>query len=262
MELIVAASFFSSLFFVLASNGIFWHSLIIFLSLLFASWGLGRIRQDLKLNIRIDLWKTLRTGSAFFIFALALIIASQYYWETKNTSLENTVPKFKLDALSEKVTSKFLSSINPDFKNVEEDGLTVDQFILETKKKQIENDPILKTLEDNFSKNSQELVLGEGRRQLSDLAGVKLTGQEKLADIFSVIINNKVNDFVAPSFSENSKLPLLHLILAFILFLTVASLGSFLGIFLIPLTKLIFFVLRKIGLVEVIKVQKETEEIV
>lgn len=260
-ELIILATFFLSLLFVFIWEGIFQHILVILISFLFASWGIRRIRQDLKLNIIIDLWKTLRTGSALLIFAFSLIIASQYYWETKNTSLESTLPKFKIDTLSEKLTSKFLSSINPDFKNLDEESTTVDQFILETRKKQSPEGLTLAELDNNFYENSQALVLEEGRRQLSDLAGIKLNGQEKLSDIFSVIVNNRVNNFIAPSFSENSQLPLLHLILAFILFLTVGSLGSFLGIFLIPLTKLVFFGLRKNGLVEIVKIQKEVEEI-
>jgi hypothetical protein len=261
VELVALVAFFLSLYFVFISGGIFWHSLIIFMGFLFASWGIGRIRQDLKLNIVIDLWKTLKTGSTFLIFAFSLIIASQYYWETKNTSLESALPKFKIDALSEKLTSKVLSSVNPDFKNLDEDNITVDQFILETGKKQFEEEAVLMKAGSGLYENSQALVLEEGRKQFSDLAGMKLSGQEKLSDVFSSIVNNRINSFIVPSFSENSNLPLLHLILAFILFLTVVSLGSFLSIFLIPLTKLIFFALRRNGLVEIIKVQKEVEEI-
>jgi len=260
-ELIILATFFLSLLFVFIWEGIFQHILVILISFLFASWGIRRIRQDLKLNIIIDLWKTLRTGSALLIFAFSLIIASQYYWETKNTSLENTLPKFKIDAFSEKLTSKVLSFVNPDFKNLDEENITVDQFILETRKKQFTESLVSEELSNELFENSQALVLEEGRRQLSDLAGIKLNGQEKLSDIFSSTVNNRINNLISPSFSDNSQLPLLHLILAFILFLTVASLGSFLGILLIPLANLIFFGFRKSGWVEIIKIQKEVEEI-
>lgn len=260
-ELIILAAFFLSLLFVFIWEGIFQHILVILVGFLFASWGIRRIRQDLKLNIIIDLWKTLRTGSTFLILAFSLIIASQYYWETRNTSLESTLPKFKIDALSEKLTSTVLSFINSDFKNLDEEDITVDQFILETRKKKFTESLVSEELSNELFENSQALVLEEGRQQLSDLAGMKLSGQEKLSDIFSSTVNNRINNFITPSFSENSQLPLLHLILAFILFLTVASLGSFLGIFLIPLTNLIFFGLRKINLVEIIKIQKEVEEI-
>ena len=260
-ELVVLASFLLSLLFVFNWEKTFQHLLIILVSILFAFWGIRRIRQDLKLNIKIDLWKTLRTGSTFFILALSLTIASQYYWETKNTSLENTLPKFKIDALSEKLTSKVLSFVNPDFKNLDEENITVDQFILETRKKQFTESLASEELSNELFENSQALVLEEGRRQLSDLAGVKLNGQEKLSDIFSSTVNNRINNLISPSFSENSKLPLLHLILAFILFLTVASLSSFLGILLIPLANLIFFGFRKSGWIEIIKIQKEVEEI-
>jgi hypothetical protein len=262
VEIITGISFFFSLFFVLASGGIFHHALIIFLCFLIASRGIERIRQDLKLNIKVDLWKTLRTGSAYLMLAIALIIASQYYGETKNISLQKTLPEFKLNAFSEKLTSKILASINPDFKNLEEESISVDQFVLKASREQFANNQNLAGIDQVLFGDNQALVLAEGRQQLSNLSGMKLNGQEKLADIFSSIVNDKVKDFIAPSFSEDSQLPLLHLILAGALFLTVLSLGSFLGIFLLPLTKLIFAGLRKIGLVDVIKIQKEVEEIV
>jgi energy-coupling factor transporter transmembrane protein EcfT len=237
------------------------HLLLIFLAFLFATWGIGRIRQDLKMNIKIDLWKTLKTGSTFLILAFSLIITSQYYVETKNTRLENTLPKFQIKALSDTLTSKFLASFNPDFENLSQDGITVDEFILEAQKKKLaenlkEEDAKAKLLE-----SSQTFLLEKGRSEMSELAGKKLSGQEKMADVFAAAVNNKINDFVAPNFSGNSHSSAWRLIVALLLFLTVVSLGSFLGIFLIPLTKLIFFVLKKIGLIEIKKIQKEVEEI-
>lgn len=261
MELITLATFFLSSIFVFVTGGIFWHALIIFTGFLSAFWGIGRIRQDLKLNIKIDLRKTLKTGSAFLILAFSLIIASQYYWETKNTSLENTLPKFKIDALSENLTSRILSSVNPDFKNLSEDGITVDQFLLENGKKQLAETASLGLVGDKLLESNQALVLEEGRKQFSDLAGMTLSGQEKLSGVFSSIINNRANNFIAPNFSDNSQLPMFHFILACVLFLTVVSLGSFLSIFLILVTKLIFWGLRKMGLIAVVKTLKEVEEI-
>jgi hypothetical protein len=260
VELLLIATFALSTIFILGRGETGKHLVVILLAFLFAAWGIGRIRQDLKMNIKIDLWKTLKTGSTFLILAFSLIITSQYYCETKNTRLENTLPKFQIKALSDTFTSKFLASFNPDFEDLDKDGITVDEFILEAQKKKLTENP-----EEGNAKlleTSQAFLLEKGRSEMSELTGKKLTGQEKMADVFAAAVNNKINDFVAPNFSGNSHSPARRLIIAFLLFLTVVSLGSFLGIFLIPLTKLIFWILKKIGLIEIKKLQKEVEEIV
>jgi len=51
------------------------------LGALLGLFSVGRFRRDMSLNIKIDLKKTLRTGSTLFIVALAIIISTQYYWK-------------------------------------------------------------------------------------------------------------------------------------------------------------------------------------
>lgn len=266
VELIAGAAFLSSWFFVFSAEGRWLHLLMIIISFLFVSWGISRIRRDLKLNIKVDLWKTLRMGSTFFIFSISLIVSSQYYFETKTANIESVWPKFKIGALSDKLTAKIISSVNPDFKDLQSDGITVNQFILENQKNQFKDIGGLEQITGQAGESvweiTEQLGLAEGRKNLSEMVGMELTGQEKIADVFSGIVNNKINNFVAPNhFSSNENIPLLRLLLAFALFLMVMSLGSMLSIFLLPLVKFIFFLLVKFDLVKILKIQKEVEEI-
>jgi hypothetical protein len=64
---------------------------------------------------------------------------------------------------------------------------------------------------------------------------------------------------VAPNFSDRQNLPLLPIVMAFIVFLTVASLGSLISPLLVLLSDLMFLLLIKAGAVTIEKVMREVE---
>ena len=79
LKIIYAVSFFSSFVFVLRWQ----HILAILVAVLCVIPASEKIRNDLKSNIKISLWRALRVGRSFIILSFALIIASQYYFEVK-----------------------------------------------------------------------------------------------------------------------------------------------------------------------------------
>jgi len=239
----------------------FWHLVIIVLGFLFISLAAGRIKKDLELNIKVDLRKTVHTGSTIIIFSLSLIIASQYYFTVKDSGAEKLIPKFKMEGITGSLTSKVLSSIYPEFKNLDEDNLTVDQLLLETQKKQLEQEGGMKNIQNKISDINQNIILEQGRKQISQMTGAEITGQEKVADLFSETINNKINSFVVPNLGNNKDSSILPIIMTIFLFLTVISLGSFLSSLWIFLVKVVFIVLVKMKVVLIAKVQKEVEVI-
>jgi len=290
--LLAFVSLSASLFFAPAPAQI----LVVILALLLLLLAIHNIHNDLTLSIRINAWKTLRSGSTIIIFAFALAIAGQYYNGIKNSNAGRIIPKFKMTGLTSALTGKVLSFINPEFKNFSDENMTVDQLILKTQKDQAggqEVDPTVAdaqldaaitaqygaqispqqrqaikaeyqqkaaAMQSQLSASDQELILQQGRKQIGDMTGTLITGNEKVADVFSDMINNRINSYVAPNLSGQN-LPVLPIIMAFILFLTIASLGSFISPLLVLLADLAFMLLVKAGVVTIGTEMREVETI-
>ncbi len=229
----------------------------VILAWLFSLWALVKIKKDLQLNVKVSLWKSIRMGSTMLIVAISLMITSQYYFEIKNLSSAHIIPQFNA-ANSGNLISKFLSAMDPDFKNLDQEGLTVDQFILQAQKnqEQAEGGSVV-----GMSDQVDKMVLQEGRQKFSEVAGVKLVGSEKVSDVLSNIINQKINQYLGSGLTEPAKSSPLPYIMAIALFLTVLPLGSFLNTFWIFLVEFIFFILVKSKLVSITKVPVEMEVI-
>ncbi|MFZ2975053.1 MAG: hypothetical protein WA055_00290 [Candidatus Moraniibacteriota bacterium] len=262
---VLALSFLANLIFAFS----FWHVLILVFSFFVALAGLERISKDIKSNIKFDITKSVRTGKTMLILALSIMITSQYYVEVKNTGKTNIIPKFEVgDAVNQ-----ILPRIYPELKDSGKSDLTVDEFILKMSKensdsflgnilesqgldeKQI---GVSKSQIEKIIATDQGKIIAEQRKSFSEIAGVPLTGQEKISDVFSEMINNKINEFFSTSLEKDS-LPFLPFIASFILFLTVASLGSFLGSICGYFSAFIFWILRKANLVLVSKKMVEME---
>jgi hypothetical protein len=232
------------------------HLLVIALAFLFLSIAVVRIRKDLRLNIKINLWKTIRTGSTLIIFSLSLVIASQYYFEIKSSGRENLIPKFTMGGFSEDLTSKIIGYMYPNLASSDGEDLTVDQMILKAGDDQSGKEDVAQ-----MTAGQKKIFLEEGRKQISQIVGENVTGEENVASLFSEAINNKINNFITPKLASDD-LPILPVIMTFILFLTVLSLGSFFSPLLILIADVIFIILVKTKVVVVNKVMKEVEELV
>jgi hypothetical protein len=148
-------------------------------------------------------------------------------------------------------------------KNLEIDA-TVDEALLKSYEKQMKDfknskEMIISAqqqiLIENFEK---EKFLEAGRKQLSEATGEKITGQEKIGQVMSKIVNNKINEIISPALFNGNK-EVLAGFLAVLLFLTIWPLGSILAVFLVMLADGIFWILRKMKLIEmeIISVKKE-----
>jgi len=262
---VLVGSLFSNLFFVFS----FWHVLILLFAFFLALAGLERISNDIKSNIKFDITKSVRTGKTMLILALSIMITSQYYFEVRDTGKINIIPKFEAGD----VVNQILPRIYPELKDSGKSDLTVDEFILKMSKensdsflgnilesqgldeKQI---GVSKSQIEKIIATDQGKILAEQRKSFSEIAGVPLTGQEKISDVFSEMINNKINEFFSTSLEKDS-MPFLPFIASFILFLTVASLGSLLGSICGYLSALVFWILRKTNSVLVSKKMVEME---
>lgn len=258
LQLLFLTAFLLS--FIFAFN--LWHVGIVFLAYLFSLWSIAKIKQDLRLNVKVSIWKSIQAGNFLLLLSVAVVIASQYYSEVKSLSAERLIPRFNVEEMTGGATSKILSTVNPDFKNLEQEDLTVDQYILKKQKDEVQSEaPTGISLEvvNIISAKQEELILREERRRLSVLAGKPLSGNEKIADVFSGIINQKIDQYLGARMADSQKNSPLPFIMAVALFLTVLPLGSLLSTVWIWITKFVIWLFVKKELIYITKVPVEIE---
>lgn len=272
----------------------FWHVIAIILSYLFALWALLKIKKDLRLNVKISLWKSIRTGSTLLLFAISMMITSQYYFEVKDLDSAHLIPQFNVGAMTGGLTSKIISVINPGFKNLDQEGLTVDQFILETAKNQaqdqgadivgsqvdqmveksspsmtLQQKQLLKeqTLQkmnsasSEIAKSQNEIMVQEGRKKFSEIAGIDLTGSEKVSEVLSGVVNRKINQYLGSGLSGSEQSSPLPIIMAIGLFLTVLPFGSLLNTLWMLVVELVIWIFIRFEFIRIAKIPVEMEVI-
>lgn len=287
----IAAVFFlsliPSLFFVLG----IWHSLVLFVSFLFLLMAATRIERELTTSVKINLWRTVRLGRVMMVFALSLVISSHYYFEIKDNNAHRNIPDFNLGNANERIVAKVVSFVYPGIDFSEGNELTVDEFILQAQQKNLDADAdskkeiegivveqfgenitelqkekIVKNYQNQsevFAEKNNELILREGRKQISDLVGRQVRGDEEVAGVFSQMINKKIEDFMnfdAGSSGQGSA-SYLPIILTFLLFLSILSFGSFFGPLWVMLAQIIFWLMVKMKWVKINKIMVEQEVI-
>lgn len=247
----------------------------------------------MELNVKVDLTKSLAMGRRFFIVAFVIVISGQYFFSIQKIDGEKRIPAFETGEITGRFTLKMMSLFNPTFKGVEKQDITVDEFILQAQKNQeigiqegdidlqtekmiqqkVGNDIPLEQKEElkkqarekvvamqkDLSQNSSELVLIEGRKQLSQMVGRQLSGTEKMSEIFSGFIDKKINDYFKPVVAGEEKSKVLPALFAIVLALTIWPMGSFLSYFLILLAALVFWLFVRFGVVRITKIPIEME---
>lgn len=263
----ILVGIFISLFF--APN--LWHGLMLLLATLLIQVGYLQIRKDLGQNLKIHLPKTLRMGKPAVILGLALAIASQYYFQAGAVGLLK-IPSFDAGmVLDNKWGKEIIYWINPDLRKIENDNLTVDQLTMQNFNVEISGQALPADVNQNVQpvspvalQKAQELqqqrVLEAGRDQFGRMVDRKLTGSEKVADLLRENINGKLQNIVSPDYAADG-FPAVPIGMAFVLFLTVLSIGAFLGRIIVLLAGFIFWILVSAGAVKIGKVPAEMEVI-
>jgi hypothetical protein len=272
-KLLINLSIILGLFLSLIFAPNFWHFLILLFASLLLSTAYLQIKKDLGLNVKICLPKTLRMGKTFFILALTLVVSSQYYFQAKKVGLLK-IPTFDAGViLDNKLAREFLYKFNPDLQKLEDKNLTVDEMILENfKESQVGSGEadLLNLVQDSqivspvslqkIEELRKQKILEVGRESFGKMANRKLTGSEKVVDVVTEIMNQKIQSLVSPNYSDE-RFPLVPLGMAAILFLTVLSLGAFLARILVHLVSFVFWIFISGRIIQIKKVPVEMEVI-
>lgn len=244
--------FLGATFLGLATQLIFvWHwGIAVVIAVSFLALWLGRkvIRDEMRSRIKIDIWNYLRVGRRLFIFAIALMLAGQYYFFTNPQIESGNLPKFKLNTKQDGLLIKIISSVDPDLFKQNGELSTVDEFVFQKFKKDnlLDVDKI-----DDFQK---ENILNEGRSGVSKMAERTVDGEEKMMNVFVEILNKKVDDFLSLNAGYlDQDMPVMHLVFTLVIFLAVSTTGMIISLFLILLVGIIFKLLVLMGLLSIDK---------
>ena len=272
------------------------HAITVIIAILFAIVAVRRIRRDFELNVKIDIWKSLRMGKGFLLGAFSLVLASQYYADALKNIENKQLPHIEVGQTGGKIAMQIISSFNPGFAALQDEEITVDDFILESWEKQKQDGAVpggdsteqafieqqldkngvpseereilrlqaqerLKQMRDGMTEDNRDLILSEGRKQFSEMLGREIAGTEKMSEVFSGIVDKKINDFFSPNpqFPERAKA--YPMLVSILLFLTMLSLTSILWWLVVAIVAGIFEIKKKIGVVKISWTTVEAETI-
>lgn len=243
------------------------------------------IRRDFELNVAISPWKSLRAGKSYLLVAITLVICVQYFLTIRKIDGQINIPKFDITPISKQIVMPILVSFNPTLRSLNDETMTVDQFILQSQKDVLEDQSqnlddsfldaqlpsditeqekkfLKKQAKENFDKSkkqiaskNQELVLQMGHKEFSDMLGIPIYGDEKVTEVFAGLVDRKLNDFFSSPVGGVQKNQLLPIILTVILFLTIYPIASVLSIGCFLIVKSGIFLMIHFGVLKVKKIQ-------
>lgn len=228
------------------------HVVIVFVAALIVFSSIQTIVSEMQDRIRFRFFRMVRTGSFTFILGLSLALSSAYFSSIEKSSWEELVPRFNLGEGTASVVFKTVAYFYPSWKNLADEGMTVDGFLLSLPREDMsaslsapsvtvvidggEISPELTAyLKQELASQmsalgqdpSEEVLLQAGRKQIATLVGREVSGNEKIADVFSLALQNKIVTVLSSEQTTSRVSPtIVPVVLAVLLFFTLLPLGS------------------------------------
>lgn len=234
--------------------------------------GLARIREENASRIRLSLRRSLAWGAPFLIASFSLGFALFYFLTVRALPIDTVLPQVSLGPKTGGLLTRALSFFNPDFRSADVSNLTVDEFLRATNgnggsvgsEKALLPEFSTERLESgslngiSLDRIREEAVLSAGRERFSQWIGRELSGDERMADVLSEIVNRRVATFSLEAQEYRNLVPS---VLALLVFLTVYSILSFLSFLWIFSVRILFALLKAFRCVRVVAVPTERETI-
>ena len=207
------------------------ESLMIILLAFVALFLAGRaVQREMRQRVKIDIWNSLRVGRYFFIFAIALMLAGQYYFYNNPQMESGNLPKIGLGGSRDGLMVKVITSTDPDLIKRGGDFTTVDEFVFE----KFRRDNIDFFQGRQLTEIQRTEILEKGREDISKMAERDVVGDEKMINVFVEILNNQLDDFLNIDAGYMDKeMPVMHLIFSLVIFLAVYGTGMIVSWFLV-----------------------------
>ncbi|MFZ2154153.1 MAG: hypothetical protein WAV16_02880 [Candidatus Moraniibacteriota bacterium] len=214
------------------------------------------IRKEIKMRLKLDIWNYLRVGRRFFILAIALMLAGQYYFTSNTQMVSENFPKFKINHNQSGLLLKIIAWVDPNLIKPDGQAVNVNEFIIN----KFNQDPLTSKKMgmvvdfNNVNYNQQAVILAEGKSNISRMVEREVGEEEKMVDIFLEITNNKLDDFMSVNIGYVDKdMPITHLIFTVAIFLAIMGTGMLVSVFLVIFIVGLFRFLIIIGLLSINK---------
>ena len=238
--------------------------------------GLFRIREENASRIRLSVRRSLAWGAPLLVASFSLGFALFYFCTVRPLPIDVVLPRVSFGPKTGGILTRMLSLLNPDFRSADVSNLTVDEFLRATNgdaeliggeiaalqqrsgaSSGFSNDSYASGMDlISLDQVREDAVLSAGRDRFSHLIGRKLSGNERMADVLSEIVNRRVASFSTEAESYQNLVPS---ILAIVVFLTVYSTISLLSFLWIFSVRILFSLLRLFRLVRVVSVPAKQE---
>lgn len=261
-----------------------YHLIFVVCGSLLGLLALQSVQKEIEDRVRFHFVHNVRAGAFFFVLALSLSLSSAYFASIQAESWEDLVPRFSVGEGTATALFKAVAYVYPEWKNLADEGITVDGFLLGLQKDERAMAPASETTEGSFEKAglpalaeylkqnptvvngfgsdalSQELFLRAGRDQIATLVGKPVRGDEKMADVFSSALQHKIITVLnGEQVAQHLTPTIVPFMLALFLFLTLLPVGSLLGLFWVVLGFVLFRVALMLGLIKIEQVTREQE---
>lgn len=228
------------------------HVVGVFVAVLIVFSSTQAIASEMRDRIQFRFFRMVRTGSFTFILGLSLALSSAYFSSIERLSWEELVPRFNLGEGTASIVFKTVAYFYPSWKNLADEGLTVDGFLLSLPREDLSSSlstPSVTVVMDGGKVSpeltaylkqelasqlstlgqepSEEMLLQAGREQIALLVGRDVSGNEKIADVFSSALQHKIVTVLSSEQTTSHVSPtIVPVVLAVLLFFTLLPLGS------------------------------------
>jgi hypothetical protein len=238
------------------------HAVVLCIAGIFVFGGLLRIGRELSARIKLSLYRTVFVGLSPIIFALSLVISSQYHAHIEILPWDRLVPSFDLAEGTGAWMLRIAGKLSPSLATLQESNPSVDNFLRELRPV-IEVGGSEETLSNGIGEAVRQAEILRSKLELSRLLGRTVNGDENMNAILSEVLRKKVVAFVSgDATGDAAAVPFLPFFLTLLLFFTVYPFGAILAPFALSLATVLFASLVRSRFVILKKVPAEQEIIV
>ncbi len=261
------------------------HLLFSLIAILFAFMAARFIQGETDERLHFHFFRSARAGQFALVFGLSLTLSSSFFYLMKDASWERLAPRFQLGGHFSTFVVKGTAYLYPEVRSALNEGTTVDRFLSNIRSDQgalaEQGEAMKKTDTDFFAlpsvveylkkngydetllrsdETAETLFLASGRNQLSTLVGRPVSGDERIADVFSLAVERRIAALLHDGKSlERLPSAALPFILSILLFLTLLPLGSLLGPLWILFAAGLFSLAVMCRILRIVRRQKEQE---
>ncbi len=239
------------------------HAAIITIAGLFVFTGILRIGRELSERIRFSVYRSVFVGMSQIIFALSLVISSQYYVHINTFSWDRLVPSFDMAEGMGAWMLRIAGTVSPSLATLQKRNLSVDDFLQELRPV-VEIGGVSGTLGQSIAEVVRQAEITRSKTELSRLLGREVNGGESMDAILSEVLRKKLIAFVSARSAGNTppSVPFLPFFLSALLFFTIYPFGSLVAPLALFLTTVFYKLLVQSGFLVLKKVPTEREVLV